>query len=148
MKDCSFGGCVQKAGRKLLITLHLKLDVDDPTSRNDVECTRWIVTCTCETVHRSIGVGFVRRRFNLILSLDTLILKCEPPYSRVLYTVLSYQLDGAIIINTILFNCVIYVYLCISQAYHPTHSTTRPHKSRGARNHRSRVTKKEELHDS
>ena len=26
------------------VTLHLKLDADDPTSREDVELTRWIVT--------------------------------------------------------------------------------------------------------
>ena len=43
------------------MTLNLKLDVDDLMGREDVECTRWIVTCECETIHRSIGVGFVRR---------------------------------------------------------------------------------------
>ena len=47
------------------MTLHLKLDVDDPTSREDVECIRWIATCGCETVHRCIGVGLVH--FNISL---------------------------------------------------------------------------------
>ena len=51
------------------MALHLQLDVDDPTSKEDVGFTRWIVT-GCETVHRSIGVGFVRRGSSLIFSFD------------------------------------------------------------------------------
>ena len=68
---CSFGGCVQNAEMMIHMTLHLKLDVDDPTSREHVEFTRWIVACGCETVHRSVGVGFVRMGFSLIFPFDT-----------------------------------------------------------------------------
>ena len=60
------GSSGKSGGSTLLMTLHLKLDVDDPTSREDVEFTRWIVTCGYETVYRSIGVGFVRRGSSLI----------------------------------------------------------------------------------
>ena len=69
------------------MTLYLKVDADDPTSREDVECTRPIVACGCETVRRSIGVGFVRRGSILIFPFYTLIHKCGSPYFRVLYSI-------------------------------------------------------------
>ena len=44
------------------MTLHFKLDVDDPMSREDAEFTRWIVAYAIdkagETVHWNIRVGF------------------------------------------------------------------------------------------
>ena len=49
--------------------LHLNLDVDDPISREVVECTRWVITCRCETVHRGIGIDFVRWGSSLIFPL-------------------------------------------------------------------------------
>ena len=89
-------------------------------------------------VHRSIDVGFVLRGSSVIFPLRYL-LKCEPPCLRVLYTVSSNQLNGALVI------------MSISASLEPTTQPTAPHARISPVELEitgQRVTKKEELHDS